>query len=56
VTQTSPYNDQIPTDPRTLLLLIFTCYALAVTLPPEQVQSFTDLLNTATTLLTMGRR
>ncbi|MFF7527335.1 hypothetical protein [Streptomyces pseudovenezuelae] len=56
MTNSSPYNDQIPTDPRTLILLIFTCYALAITLPPEQVQSFTELINTATTLLTMGRR
>lgn len=55
MTQTPPYNDQFPTDPRHLLIAVAVCTALALTLPTEQVQSFTGLLALVIPLL-QGRR
>jgi hypothetical protein len=56
VTTSDAYNGQIPTDPRTLLLLTTCCYALALIMPTDQAHSFTEFLNTALTILNMGRR
>jgi hypothetical protein len=54
VTTSSPYNDQIPIDPRTILLVVLACLTTAVTLPPDRLQSFTALLSLA--LQVTGRR
>jgi hypothetical protein len=52
--QSARFNDQIPTDPRTLLLLALACLTVAVVLPPEHVQSFTELFTLV--LQVTGRR
>ena len=54
LTETSRHNDQIPTDPRTVILTALFCLTTAVTLPPDQLHSLTDLLNLAVTVF--GRR
>ncbi|MFF0009619.1 hypothetical protein ACFYQT_40195 [Streptomyces tibetensis] len=52
--ETAVNNDQIPTDPRTIAFIALFCLTTAVTLPPDQLQIFTDLLNLA--FAVTGRR
>ncbi|MEU8469558.1 hypothetical protein AB0F30_16820 [Streptomyces sp. NPDC029006] len=54
MTETARDNDQIPTDPRTLLILALACLTVAAVLPPERVQSFAALFTLV--LQVTGRR
>jgi len=47
-------NDQIPTDPRTLLILVLACLSVAAVLPSDRVQSFAALFSLV--LQVTGRR
>lgn len=56
MTSSDTYNDQIPTDPRTLLLAILTCALLAGLIPPDRAEALVGLLAITLPLLVSGRR
>ena len=55
MTQSQPYNDRFPIDPRHLIYAILLCAALAAALPTDRTGNFASLLSAAIPLLPVRR-